>query len=96
MFLTLLGPRIWSACYLMCPDGILTVSIGWVRWSAVWSLKNILGDDLMAKLIASSRYKDAREFKEWEAHKDAYIREFYEQVIPFVHGDGVRPADGLT
>ena len=35
----------------------------------------------MARLIASSRYKDVYEFKQWEAQKDAYIREFYEKVI---------------
>ena len=52
-----------------------------MRWPAVWILKNVLGDDLLARLIASSRYKDVHEFKQWEAHKDAYIREFYEKVI---------------
>ena len=53
-----------------------------MRWSSVWFLKNVLGDDLLARLVASSRYKDVYEFKQWEAHKDAYIREFYEKVIP--------------
>ena len=48
----------------------------------MWVLKNILGDDLLAKLIASSRYKDVYEFKQWEVSKDAYIREFYEKVFP--------------
>jgi len=52
-----------------------------VRWCSVWVLKNVLGDDLLARLIASSRYKDVREFKQWEVNKDAYIREFYEKVI---------------
>ena len=55
----------------------------------MWILKNVLGDDLLAKLIASSRYKDVREFKEWEAHKDAYICEFYEKVVPILHGNRV-------
>lgn len=81
MFLTLLGPRIWGAYCWTRPGGILTVSTGWVRWPAVWMIKNFLGDDLLAKLIASSRYKDVREFKQWESHKDDYIREFYEKVI---------------
>jgi hypothetical protein len=52
-----------------------------VRWFAVWVLKNVIGDDLMARLIASSRYKDVYEFKQWEANKDDYTREFYEKVI---------------
>jgi ABC-type siderophore export system fused ATPase/permease subunit len=51
----------------------------------VWVLKNVIGDDLMARLIASSRYKDVYEFKQWEANKDDYIREFYEKVIPLFH-----------
>jgi len=51
----------------------------------VWLLKNVAGDDLLARLIASSRYKDVYEFKQWEVQKDAYIREFYEKVIPFFH-----------
>ena len=53
-----------------------------MRWCSVWVLKNITGDDLLARLIASSRYKDVYEFKQWEVRKDAYIREFYEEVIP--------------
>ena len=60
---------------------ILTVWTGWVRWCSVWILKNVVGDDLLARLIASSRYKDVYEFKQWEAHKDGYIREFYEKVV---------------
>ena len=55
----------------------------------MWFLNNVIGDDLLAKLIASSRYKDVREFKEWEAHKDAYIREFYEQAIFSSRSDDV-------
>ena len=69
-------PLVWGKV------GILTTRTGWARWCAVWVLKNVAGDDLLARLIASSRYKDVYEFKQWEAHKDAYIREFYEKVIP--------------
>jgi len=73
MFLTLLGPRIW----------------GWARWCSVWALNSFFGDDLLARLIASSRYKDVYEFKQWEVNKDAYIREFYEKVWE-AHGfDGI-------
>ena len=66
---------------------LLTLLTGWARWSSVWVLKNIIGDDLLARLIASSRRKDVYEFKQWETYKDAYIREFYEKVIPLSHGD---------
>ena len=52
-----------------------------MRWCSVWALNNVIGDNLLARLIASSRYKDVYEFKQWEAQKDAYIREFYEKVI---------------
>ena len=55
----------------------------------MWILKNILGDDLLARLIASSRYKNVYEFKQWEVYKDAYIREFYEKVFPPPHVDAV-------
>jgi hypothetical protein len=53
-----------------------------VRWSAVWILKSVMGDDLLARLVASSRYKDVYEFKEWEAHKDAYIPSFMKRSFP--------------
>lgn len=46
-----------------------------------------MGDDLLAKLVASSRFKDVREYKEWEAHKDDYITEFYEKVNPLFRGN---------
>lgn len=62
----------------------------------MWIIKNVIGDDLLAKLVASSRYKDVREFKEWEAHKDAYICEFYEKVISLAYSDGIPPANELT
>lgn len=63
-------------------DETLIIQIDWVRWPAVWVTRNLLGDDLLARLVASSRYKDVREYKEWEAHKDAYVREFYGKVGP--------------
>lgn len=53
----------------------------------MWTLKNVLGDDLLARLIASSRYKDVHEFKQWEAQKDVYVREFYDKVIPLSRDD---------
>lgn len=58
-----------------------------MRWPAVWFIKNAMGDDLLAKLVASSRFKDVREYKEWEAHKDDYITEFYEKVNPLFRGN---------
>ena len=64
----------------MSVNEILIFQIDWVRWPAVWVIRNVLGDDRLAKLVASSRYKDVREYKEWEAQKDAYVREFYEKV----------------
>ena len=59
----------------------------------MWLIKNVLGDGLLAKLIASSRFKDVGEFKEWEAHKDAYVCEFYEKVVPRLTRTMSLPAD---
>lgn len=83
------GPSHLGSVPSECTNRILTIWTGWARWCSVWVLKNIIGDDLLARLIASSRYKDVYEFKQWEVNKDAYIREFYEKVIAPSCGDEV-------
>ncbi|CCA70440.1 related to amidase (acetamidase) [Serendipita indica DSM 11827] len=64
LFLITLGPSLYS----------------WVRTTAAWVVRNILGDRLFADTFARSKPSNVGEYWSYNAQKNQMIREFYEEV----------------
>lgn len=73
LFLVTLGPKLGSV----------------IRAVAGWVITNVLGDAYFASLLALARAKPVKEFWQWTAERDAYGRDFYDNVWDKHSLDGI-------